>query len=378
MAIHKGGLIMKRLFLIVLIGAMFFGLTTVEAKAVEVIYKTEIVEVVGIKLELVKTADNFIVLYDASNSMKGPLGNTGKRKIDAQKQILQERNEDIPGLKLNAGLYTFSLRAGGVSRKVLKAFYPMKPYDSVEFGKAIEQLPTKATGASYMQPALRELDPILEGLSGRTVVFIFSDGGYTRWSGEFSTPLEIAKQLAAKHNVCFYLISNAEGNAQKTLLKGIASINACSRVLSFQDFLEDKELQSGALFVINKEIFGGLIARDKVVGLKTQNIQFDFDSIDVKSKFNSELHALGEFLEDNPKSEVTLVGFTDSTGSEEYNLALSRRRAESVADYLLGNFQVDQSQISVLWYGSAAPLASNDTLEGRRQNRRVVSLVSGL
>jgi OOP family OmpA-OmpF porin len=72
------------------------------------------------------------------------------------------------------------------------------------------------------------------------------------------------------------------------------------------------------------------------------------------------------------------VGFTDSTGSEEYNLGLSRRRAERVADYLLNNFKLDKSQISVLWYGSAAPLANNDTLEGRRQNRRVVSLVSGL
>jgi OOP family OmpA-OmpF porin len=369
---------MKRAKLIVLIGTIFLGMTAMGANAAEVVYDTEIVEVLGIKIELVKTADNFIVLYDASNSMKGPLGNTGKRKIDAQKQILEDRNDDIPGLKLNAGLYTFSLGAGQIKRKVLKAYYPMKPYDSKEFGKAIDQLPTKASGASYFQPALRELDPILGGLSGRTVVFIFSDGTYSRWSGEFSSPLEIAKELAGKNNVCFYLISNAVGDAQKALLKDIASINACSRVLSFQDFLEDKELQSGALFVINKKIFTGLFARDKVVGLKTQNILFDFDSVDVKQKFNSELHALGEFLEDNPKSEVTLVGFTDSTGSEEYNLGLSRRRAERVADYLLNNFKLDKSQISVLWYGSAAPLANNDTLEGRRQNRRVVSLVSGL
>ena len=369
---------MKRAKLIVLIGTIFLGLTAMGANAAEIVYKTEIVEVLGIRIELVKTADNFIVLYDASRSMKGPLGNTGKRKIDAQKQILAERNRDFPRLKLNAGLYTFSLGTGGVSRKVLKAYYPMKPYDSAGFAKAINQLPTKASGASYIQPALRELDPILGGLSGRTVVFIFSDGGYTRWSGEFSSPLEIAKELAGKHNVSFYLISNAEGDTQKALLKDIASINASSRVISFQDFLEDKELQSGALFVINKKIFAGLFTRDKVVGLKTQNILFDFDSVDVKSKFNSELHALGEFLQDNPKSEVTLVGFTDGTGSEEYNLGLSRNRAESVADYLLGNFNLDESQISILWYGSAAPLDNHDTLEGRRQNRRVVSLVSGL
>ena len=368
---------MKRARLIVLFGAMFFSLTTVEAKAVELIYKTEIIEVVGVKLELIKMADNFIVLYDASNSMKGPLGNTGKRKIDAQKEILKDRNEDIPGLKLNAGLYTFSLGAGQVKREVLKAYYPMKPYDSKEFGKAIDQLPTKASGASYLQPALRELDPILGGLSGRTAVFLFSDGGYTRWSGEFSTPLEIAKELAAKHSVCFYVISNAEGAEQKALLKNLASINACSRVLSFQDFLEDKELQSGALFVLNKKVFAGLFARDKVVGIKTTNILFDYKSSDLKPEFNRELHSLGSFLKNNPKAEVTLVGHTDSIGSQEYNLGLSRRRAESVADYLIKNYNLDDSQISILWYGKAAPIFSNDTEDGRRQNRRVVSLVSG-
>ena len=368
---------MNRAKLIVLIWAMFFGLTAMNANAVEVIYQTEIVEVLGIKIELIKTADNVIVLYDASNSMKGPLGNTGTRKIDAQKQILAERNEDFPGLKLNAGLYTFSLDAGQIKRKVLKAYYPMKPYDRAEFAKAVSQLPTKASGASYIQPALRELDPILGGLSGRTVVFLFSDGGYTRWSGEFSTPLEIAKELAGKHNICFYLISNAEGDAQKALLKNIASINACSRVLSFQDFLEDKELQSGALFVLNKKVFSGLFTRNKVVGLKPNNILFDYKSSNLKPEFNRELHNLGKFLQDNPKSEVLLVGYTDSIGSQEYNLGLSRRRAESVADYLLKSYNLDISQISILWYGKAAPHSSNDSEEGRHQNRRVESLVSG-
>jgi OOP family OmpA-OmpF porin len=71
------------------------------------------------------------------------------------------------------------------------------------------------------------------------------------------------------------------------------------------------------------------------------------------------------------------VGYTDNIGSEEYNLGLSRRRAESVADYLLKNYNLDDSQISILWYGKAAPIFSNETEEGRRQNRRVESLVSG-
>jgi OOP family OmpA-OmpF porin len=374
----KGGKTMKRAILTMLFVTMFLGLTAMETKAAEVVFKTETVEVSGVKMELTKTADNFIILYDASSSMKGPLGNTGKRKIEAQKQILKERNDAFPELSLNAGLYTFTIGTGGIKRKVLKAYYPMKPYNKVGFGKAVEQLPTKASGATYLQPALRELDPILGGLSGRTVVFIYTDGSYSRWSGEFSSPLEIARELANKHDVCFYLISNAEGAAQKALLKDMASINACSRVVSFKEYLENNEYQSGALFVINERVFTEMLTQEKVAGLDTRNIIFDFDQSDVKPEFNSEMHALGEFLQDHPEAEVMLIGHADSVGDAEYNLGLSRRRAETVADYLVRNFNLDEERISVLWYGSAAPVASNDTLEGRRKNRRVVSLVSGL
>jgi OOP family OmpA-OmpF porin len=306
------------------------------------------------------------------------LGNTGKSKIDAQKQLLKERNEAFPELSLNAGLYTFTIGGGGIKRKVLKAYYPMQPYNKEGFAKAVEQLPTKASGATFLQPALRELDPILSGLSGRTVVFLFSDGSYSRWSGEFRTPLEIAKELAGKHDVCFNVISNAKGAAQEALLKNMASINACSRVISFEDFFENKAYQSGALFVINKGVFPILFTRDRVAGFETKNILFDFDNSEIKPGFNSELDALGGFLQANRGSEVTLVGFTDNTGSAEYNLGLSRRRAETVAKYLMTNFNIDGDRIAVFWYGDALPIAGNDTPEGRRQNRRVVSLVSRL
>jgi OOP family OmpA-OmpF porin len=210
------------------------------------------------------------------------------------------------------------------------------------------------------------------------VVFLFSDGSYSRWSGEFSTPLEIAKELAGKHDVCFNVISTAMGEAQTALLKNMASINACSRVISFEDFYKNKAYQSGALFVINEEVFTILFTRDKVVGFETKNILFDFDGSGVKTEFDGELDALGKFLKANPGSEVTIVGFTDNTGAAEYNLGLSRRRAETVAEYLMNNFNIDGDRISVFWYGDAFPIAGNDTSEGRRQNRRVVSLVSGL
>ena len=72
-----------------------------------------------------------------------------------------------------------------------------------------------------------------------------------------------------------------------------------------------------------------------------------------------------------PISYAVLAGFTDSVGSEEYNLGLSRRRAESAAAYLMNNANVAEDRIVMQWFGKLNPIAGNDTAEGRSMNRRV-------
>ena len=69
---------------------------------------------------------------------------------------------------------------------------------------------------------------------------------------------------------------------------------------------------------------------------------------------------------------VEIGGYTDSTGRAKFNQSLSERRAQSVLDYLTGNFPAIQgSQYTVVGYGEANPVANNETVEGRAANRRV-------
>jgi OOP family OmpA-OmpF porin len=75
---------------------------------------------------------------------------------------------------------------------------------------------------------------------------------------------------------------------------------------------------------------------------------------------------------------VLLEGYTDSTGPEEYNLGLSLRRAESIANYLMDNYMISDDRIVVNYYGSANPVGDNATAEGRAMNRRVEIAVGGL
>jgi outer membrane protein OmpA-like peptidoglycan-associated protein len=67
---------------------------------------------------------------------------------------------------------------------------------------------------------------------------------------------------------------------------------------------------------------------------------------------------------------ILMEGHTDSTGPEDYNLTLSKERAEAVAFYLAEN-EVGSNRFSVKGYGEVQPIATNDTAEGRQQNRRV-------
>jgi len=106
-----------------------------------------------------------------------------------------------------------------------------------------------------------------------------------------------------------------------------------------------------------------------VAEIGENTIQFDFDSAEIRPESYSTLDQLAEELRAG-SVRVSLEGHASSEGTEAYNQRLSERRANSVKKYLV-NAGVDSSIISTVGYGESRPVASNDTEEGRSQNRRV-------
>ncbi len=100
------------------------------------------------------------------------------------------------------------------------------------------------------------------------------------------------------------------------------------------------------------------------------NITFGTDQSDIKPSFTETLNSVALVLEKYPKTIIEVAGHTDSTGRESYNQLLSERRADAVAQYLARQ-GVNMQRIITRGYGEAYPIASNDTAEGRAQNRRV-------
>ena len=97
---------------------------------------------------------------------------------------------------------------------------------------------------------------------------------------------------------------------------------------------------------------------------------FDFDSDVVKGAAQENLTNLAHSLENYPNTDVLIVGHTDATGSDAYNMALSQRRAAAARAFLISR-GVPSDRIRTEGRGEAEPVASNETVAGQAQNRRV-------
>lgn len=100
-------------------------------------------------------------------------------------------------------------------------------------------------------------------------------------------------------------------------------------------------------------------------------VLFDSGRFDLKPAATESLRAVAAVLEKHPTAPVSIEGHTDSTGTPAANLKLSENRANAVRQWLVENAGVDPGRLETRGHGDTAPVASNDTAEGRQKNRRV-------
>ena len=110
--------------------------------------------------------------------------------------------------------------------------------------------------------------------------------------------------------------------------------------------------------------------------IRNREAKFKFDSSEIGAEAKATLDVLVQKLvADNRGVQIEIQGHTDNTGPEEYNILLGNKRAEAVKQYLYREYHVPLHRMSVISFGSTAPVAENSTSEGRAQNRRVEILV---
>jgi outer membrane protein OmpA-like peptidoglycan-associated protein len=127
----------------------------------------------------------------------------------------------------------------------------------------------------------------------------------------------------------------------------------------------DKQAEELAAIAETRRTEQGLI-----VTLASNKIQFDVNSSTVKPASREVLVELAGILKKYPEDLILIAGHTDSDGAADYNLDLSQMRAQAVGDILITN-GVPGETVTIRGFGETQPIASNETAEGKAQNRRV-------
>ncbi|KQZ30383.1 OmpA family protein [Duganella sp. Root1480D1] len=149
--------------------------------------------------------------------------------------------------------------------------------------------------------------------------------------------------------------------------------NAQNQAASAEAATRDAQARAAALAAALSELQAKQTERGIVITFG--DVLFNVDQANLTPQGMAIAQRLADVLRDNPDRTVLVEGFTDSTGSDAYNLQLSQRRAEAIR-MALGQMGIERSRIETRGYGEAYPVASNATAGERQMNRRVEIVLS--
>ncbi len=135
----------------------------------------------------------------------------------------------------------------------------------------------------------------------------------------------------------------------------------------YQTIVEEKDLDSDLISVSG--VMKDIQSRGKA---SIQGIYFEHDSANIKAESQENIEKIAELLNENPELELYVVGHTDYTGSLEYNMDLSERRAEALVERLVSEYNIVEERLIPAGVGPLSPELTNETETGRAENRRVV------
>jgi outer membrane protein OmpA-like peptidoglycan-associated protein len=149
-----------------------------------------------------------------------------------------------------------------------------------------------------------------------------------------------------------------------------ADLGRSGKILFYTDATAEKPTLFGNFRVAagGKKLYDALAEKGRVA---TQGIYFDTGSDRIRPESTPTLKEIGSMLKDHPDLKLTIEGHTDNVGAAAANQTLSEKRAAAVRQFLIDSYQVDGGRLGAKGLGASKPAASNDSAEGRQQNRRV-------
>jgi OOP family OmpA-OmpF porin len=340
---------------------------------------------------LVQKTNNFEVILDTSASMDEPyqwnhFAYTSPVKttvLEYEQHLARLFNDTIPNLKLTAGLRDFAgMRMLGRNYET-KLWYGMSPWAKADLEKAIFAVNTAGV-ESPLEKALDAATMDLKPLAGKSAVIIFSDG--------LDMPKAVASaqamKAAMKENICIYAVQVGPDRATvefpqgegKALLDKVVKAGECGALVNAKDV----ETAAGMAAFVEKIFLGpppppppaaeAPVVVPPVVAPgaapdKLEAIYFDFDKYVILPEGREAMKRNAEWLQKNAAAKVVVEGNCDERGTNEYNMALGQRRADSAAKYLM-DLGIAKDRVSTVSYGEEKPLCKEANEACWSKNRR--------
>ena len=314
----------------------------------------------------VPKVDSFVVILDASASMEHKY--QGRSKYNDAMDIVYRMNQTIPPLDYQAGLAAYSSGTclDGDSTRMM---YGMATYQRADFDSALNSI-NCAGGTSPLAGAVDVSTQSLASTSGDTAVIIVSD--FQKIDPAMTADAITRMQAATGSRLCVHTVSVGQSDWDQEIAEGISSSSDCGSAITAGDIASPDKMAEyvTAVLLAPAPPMAAVVQYEK--NTMSTAALFDFDRAVLKEEGKLALHELGDAIKAKGLKvvDIDIIGHTDSVGPAEYNMGLSVHRAEAVRDYIVSE-GIDASIIDVSGEGETNPIASNDTAEGRAENRRV-------
>lgn len=162
-------------------------------------------------------------------------------------------------------------------------------------------------------------------------------------------------------------VTDIDGKFELVVPKGKRYKVVVNKMDMEHTFISNVPNDKGPMEVVQDYVIKFIFNFNRTYGL--ENVYFDTDKWDLREDAKSALDSLVNTFLLNPMFMAEIAGHTDDQGSDTDNLRLSQRRADAIREYLIEK-GVDPNRVFSKGYGETSPIASNDTAEGRKKNRR--------
>jgi len=309
--------------------------------------------------------ESFVVVLDISSSMAEDYQD--RPKVHTAQDLVASFNATVPAAAFKSGLVTFGNGEGRCfGDGVATDAYGLTDHDASAFAAALGSIDC-AGGTTPLSEGIDSASQMLTGQTGPLAVIVVSD---FQWVSADAVKRSVANLKSQyQGEICLHTVKVGDNTTGDALIASITDAPGCDSSMAAGDLTSAAAMAT----YVTDVLMGPLQYEDHSV---SATALFDFDKAVLKEQGEAELHNLSEYIKGKGITivDIDVIGHTDSRGSDEYNLDLSKRRAMAVSDYLTAN-GVSANIMDVSGKGESEPVATNNTDEGRAKNRRVEILV---